>query len=127
MNPFNHASSVKNSLSHESRFSEQIFEETESKILDVLKCNDGVLSIRGKLIWQSDARSPQSCSQSLWDAIVESAIDSVTVSVWEEHFSKVKENNCCYITNMKQRSFNSVSLHTAICQIFRFRFFSNCV
>ena len=109
---FNHASSIENTFSHECQFSKQDIKESESKISDVLKCKDGVFNIRGKLILQSDIRLPSSCSQSVRDAIVIDVTGSISISMWEEHFSKVKENSLCYVTNLKIRNFNGISLTT---------------
>ena len=33
-------------------------------------------------------------------------------SIWEEDFTKVKENNFYYVTNMKKRNFNGICLTT---------------
>ena len=89
-------------------FSKQDIKEPESKISDVLKCNDGVFNIQGKVIWKSDIRSPSSCSQSSRDTIIIDATASNAISIWKEHFTKVKEN---YITNMKMESFKCYFSH----------------
>ena len=109
---FNRASNVENTFSYECQFSKQDIKESESKISDVLKCKDGVFNIQGKLIWQSDIRSPSSCSQSVPDAIIVDATDSISVSIWEEHYTKVKENSFYYVKNLKIRNFNGICLTT---------------
>ena len=93
-------------------FQSTISRSLSQKKSDVLKYKDEVFNIRGKLIWQSDIRSPSSCSQSVWDAMIIDATASNTISMWEEHFTKVKENSFDYITNMKKRNFNGISLNT---------------
>ena len=109
---FNRDSSVENTSSHECKFSKQDIKECESKISDVLKCKDGIFNIRGKLIWQSDIRSPSSCSQSVRDAVITDATGSIAISIWEEHFTKVKENSFYYITNTKTQNFKDIPLTT---------------
>ena len=109
---FNRASNVENTFSYECQFSKQDIKESESKISDVLKCKDGVFNIQGKLIWQSDIRSPSSCSQSVPDAIIVDATGSISVSIWEEHYTKVKENSFYYVKNLKIRNFNGICLTT---------------
>lgn len=93
-------------------FQSKISRCLSQKIPDVLKCKGGVFIIWGKLIWQSDIRSPSSCSHSVWDAITIDATASNAVSIWEEHFPKVKENRFYYITNMEIRNFNGICLTT---------------
>ena len=105
---FNRASSVENTFSHECQLLKQDIKESASKISDVLKCKGGVFNIRGKLIWHSDIRSPSSCSQSVRDAIIINATGSVSISIWEEHFTKVKEDSFYYVTNLKIRDFSGI-------------------
>ena len=99
-------------VTHECQFLKQYIEEPEPKISDVLKCKGGVFNIRGKSIWQSDIRSPSSCSQSVLDAMVIYITASIGISIWEEHFTKVKENCFHYITNFERRNYNVFSLTT---------------
>ena len=55
---------------------------------------------------------PSSCSQSVQDAIIIDATGSISISIWEEHFIKVKENSFYYVTNLKICNFNGISLTT---------------
>ena len=80
----------------------------------MLKWKDGVFKIQGKLIWQSDIRLPPLCSQSVRDAIIIDATGSILISIWEEHFTKVKENSFYYVINLKIRNFNGICVFVSL-------------
>ena len=101
---FNTSSAVECAQPHECPFTPTPVEEKFLSISEVLQYQSGTFNVKGNLLWQNSIRSPESCSQTVRDGLLLDDTASIKISIWEEHFTKVEDNQFYKFTGLNYAS-----------------------